>query len=624
MAQHGTRLAVIARYAYAPLFGITAAHAILRLLRILSYPSNRIALDQELSFSSSVKRGELEAGAVCDSLESKRLRSGAWTQVDHLRLENRSSDWSRFCDIAVVDITDLDRLKYCFTGSNCETGDVVTYLGQFSTDTIAGQNTLEAECLVRALSEFQVIEKIPVWPVGSMHFFNFGLQVQSHRGGLPLKPALKSLLHLCTVKVLDELLSTGEDHDFSFLDEVLGMPHIASFVMRHCLENADMLVKASDAISLKILTMAFKGKKYVNLAPFRNLPPATVRSLLRSLPEAQIINLSGTVAINDGELTDTLAAIDHDLDALYLLTPPNQLQHGQGPQVAVDALRNWNHKCCKVLISSMLSEEPKEGIPGRLDRAGSAYPRFETRNPYVSSKSFPVTQIIYYSTYDRPVLAHFFIGGGLVAPYRLMAGITKTIKDVHISHAWNDDKLGSSLVNSIALGPSTPNSDEYFDVRSIPVEASFFSSRAELRREYWNPASQMRCLTPDAWTAVLLRDDVSTKASSPEGGNKMRRTGRFRIVLLRPKRAISVEENQFISIDEFEYMALPTFSHQQSSSAANDLQTKVMEDHGPDRTEIQFQVGPLDTLAAITAMRKILNEAAAFHKRRSRLKMVYP
>jgi hypothetical protein len=76
IAQHGTRLAVMARDSHMSLRGITAVSAILRLLRILSYPSNRIALEQELSFSSSLKQGDPGTGMsgsrnfACDSMST--------------------------------------------------------------------------------------------------------------------------------------------------------------------------------------------------------------------------------------------------------------------------------------------------------------------------------------------------------------------------------------------------------------------------------------------------------------------------------------------------------------------------------------------------------------------------
>lgn len=63
MARHAGRFATLSHEAYTPLFGIEAADAILQALRIFSDPSNRIAIEQELSFLSSLRPNDPMAGA---------------------------------------------------------------------------------------------------------------------------------------------------------------------------------------------------------------------------------------------------------------------------------------------------------------------------------------------------------------------------------------------------------------------------------------------------------------------------------------------------------------------------------------------------------------------------------
>lgn len=57
-ARHGDRLATLTRDVRRQLYGVEGASAVLRTLRIFSHPSNRIALEQELSFLSSLKPGD--------------------------------------------------------------------------------------------------------------------------------------------------------------------------------------------------------------------------------------------------------------------------------------------------------------------------------------------------------------------------------------------------------------------------------------------------------------------------------------------------------------------------------------------------------------------------------------
>lgn len=63
IAQHGTRFATLSREMHKPLMGVDAACAVLQTLRIFSNPSNRIAIEQELSFLSCLRPGDPVAGA---------------------------------------------------------------------------------------------------------------------------------------------------------------------------------------------------------------------------------------------------------------------------------------------------------------------------------------------------------------------------------------------------------------------------------------------------------------------------------------------------------------------------------------------------------------------------------
>lgn len=170
------------------------------------------------------------------------------------------------------------------------------------------------------------------------------------------------------------------------------------------------------------------------------------------------------------------------------------------------------------------------------------------------------------------------------------------------------------LIHNLALGPPTPGSEDYLEVRPIPMEASFAAyHQAPVEAVYSNPGYHMCDLTPEAWTAVVLRDEIP-KDSLPEAGFiGCIHTNRFRVVLLRPKQAIPVGESQFISRNQFEVM-VPTLSPNPHSSTADHAD-------GPYRTVLQFQVGLHDMIDAITAVQKVLDAAAALRDGREKLKL---
>ncbi|KAL7923807.1 hypothetical protein ACQKWADRAFT_289372 [Trichoderma austrokoningii] len=151
-----------------------------------------------------------------------------------------------------------------------------------------------------------------------------------------------------------------------------------------------------------MFALALKGKTHINFSSFRDLEPVTARAVLRSRLKARSINLSGTAAIGDDKIEETLAAIDHDLDALYLLTPPGKTFESL-PIGIMRALYSWDHTCSKVLISSMLAKGSRGKIPPKF------FPKSRVLRPLVwrkthdmASGSFPIPQILYQSTLMRP------------------------------------------------------------------------------------------------------------------------------------------------------------------------------------------------------------------------------
>ncbi|KAH6609826.1 hypothetical protein Trco_003172 [Trichoderma cornu-damae] len=634
--------------------GMAAARAVLRILRIFSCPTNRMALQQEASFCFSTLEqrahitdksapGPSSLATLCHSpfpFATTCLHLGLWgtvfdpvesrqsdisTRYHQLQLTEHAAQWSELCEAAVIDITDLDRPRYCFLANTGNTEDVITYLRRFSTGITETVRPAEDQQVVDALSRFRVLGRSPVvpaelselWrPISDVHtpYYNFLPEDEDDRAdGRPRKQGSKSLMEMCTAKFLDQLLSAGREDDASLFDQVLAIAPAAKFAWEYCVGNAHRLARRPQAITLRVLEMLLRGKAEVNLAPFRSMRAGGIRKLLRRLPEARTINLSGTPAIHANEITATLQAIDHDLDALCLLTPPIGHFWDERVQDVLNAIKSWNRKCGKVLISSVLEDlsfqftRPCLTVTqGRL-----LYSLVNSRGIDGVSKSFPVVQVIYRSTFDGYSLTPLFIGDGLVAPFRLMAAIMKTIRTMHRSSAWSDRNVGTSLVYNIAIGPSMLDPDECYDVCMFPAEAYILARHPDILLGQHETAFHLRPMAPDAWTAVILRDGLPMEGSPPETGHHARRTCRFRIVLLRARTLIPASGSRDVSFNDFEAMALPAFSRHPSSSEAADCDLEMMEDDGPNRTMIQFLVEPWDAADAVDAVQETLHRIAA-------------
>lgn len=391
---------------------------------------------------------------------------------------------------------------------------------------------------------------------------------------------------------------------------VLELPQIKASIWKYCLENIRTLVirQASG-----LLALALKGETHINLAHFRGLTPAAVRHVLQSCPEALSINLSGTAAMADDEIGETLAAIDHNLDALYLLTHPREIV-GTLPKEVMRALRNWKHRCSKVLISSVLAEGSRGPTPISFDDPyHHVLHQFAwNRTHCVGSKSFPITQIIYQSTFHNryhPILAHVFLGGSFVSSSRLQMSILETIRNMNSLKRKETVDFTRFLMHNLAWGSPILDSDKFYEVHSIPMEASFAVYKREHPESiYSDPGLHMCNMTPDAWTAVVLRDVIIK-----DPPHTRINSDRFRILLLRPKQVIIVGEGQSISAVSFHVRPCSLSSNADPSAAADVLTSDQR------RTVIQFQAGPHDVVDAISAVQTVLN--AATYGRRTRKKI---
>ncbi|KAM0519449.1 hypothetical protein ACHAPE_003623 [Trichoderma viride] len=309
----------------------------------------------------------------------------------------------------------------------------------------------------------------------------------------------------------------------------------------------------------------------------------------------------------DGEIGETLAAIDHDLDALYLLTHPREIV-GTLPKEVMRALRNWKHRCSKVLISSVLAEGSRGPTPINFDDPQDrVLHQFAwNRTHCVGSKSFPITQIIYQSTFNnryRPILAHVFLGGGFVSSSRLYMSILETIRNMSSLKRKETVDFTRFLMHNLAWGSPIVGSEKFYEVHSIPMEASFaVYKRLNQESIYSDPGLHMCNMTPDAWTAVVLRDEIP-KDPPQDGLSTHIDTDRFRILLLRPKQVIMVGEGQSISAVSF-HVRHGSLSSNADPSAGADVLTGDQR-----RTVVQFQAGPNDVVDAISAVQTVLNAA---------------
>lgn len=85
-----------------------------------------------------------------------------------------SGSISANCDTAIVDITNLDELRYCFVADDHAMEDVRMYLDRFPNGATAEQEAFKDQLIAYVLAKFELIRSIRVSP-GTCHIHIYSL-----------------------------------------------------------------------------------------------------------------------------------------------------------------------------------------------------------------------------------------------------------------------------------------------------------------------------------------------------------------------------------------------------------------------------------------------------------------
>ncbi|KAL8411955.1 hypothetical protein RB596_001272 [Gaeumannomyces avenae] len=235
----------------------------------------------------------------------------------------------------IVDITDLDDIRYClvyFDDTEAEgevplriplsaMGYVLAFYDPQHQFMVRSQETLKA---LKGCGLVQIEALNDRRPGKALGVSEEGVKRFLHGQGSTADKDDKTAVDMATYKLLRELLRDPRP-DISLLDVPLALTGVRNAALGYLIEHASDVAKCPAGPAILALTLA--GQNKVDLSRFPGLTADGIREVLSSkqLKTAEIINLSGTQAFDTrDDIKATMSALGPNVRELYCLARPDR------------------------------------------------------------------------------------------------------------------------------------------------------------------------------------------------------------------------------------------------------------------------------------------------------------
>ncbi|CAH0055717.1 unnamed protein product [Clonostachys solani] len=532
IAKAGQYYRSLAAVRHSCLWGITTLRQCLHVLHIFSHSENRLALQQELRFAKEYfgdrpppeptpreSSWYTRFGPCPFPFITTCLMMGASLNPDTLHAYIVTEEpfgypfdmgQSRH-GITILDITDLDNVKYCFVhlaATNPESGLPCTpfqpltgwqYIKSYYPED--DMNTERSMDLANPLEEKSLIDVqvlAETWPWGTWSDDRPALRAASPPS---LRQMPRSLLEMSVEKVVDAIISSEFVRDFIAVRNTLEvLPNIQLLLKEPLLRRAKD-VKTTP--SLLLLALAYQGEHTLDLAPFTRLILPDIEYMLKSgsFSSVKTINLSGLLTPWCISKLSTVLSHLPALKTLCVLDKPGRPDDTLASR-AIAQLTSLNPhlRLNKILISGLFSI-PFRGIPWIPDmsHASSALPGFPSVQLLVYHRSEAIQERV--APYE-----HFSLGDALLNPARLVNIILRYCQILIANRFQMGGGTGYQLAVCIATASSTPGSSETGEIGVIPAQTYIYGKHSHHSSTAVGCYSDMRDLRPGQWTILMVRN----------------------------------------------------------------------------------------------------------------------
>ncbi|RSL58863.1 hypothetical protein CEP54_007598 [Fusarium duplospermum] len=616
------------------LYGTSALRSCLRLLHIFSDPGNRLALKHELDLAAAFFKSKPSPSEPDEHQDVEKTtcpfpfittclaigasydpKTGQVQAIHELNYDMEYDQGDNNDGITVIDITDLDHVRYCFV--NFGSGDIYGGDGDEEVDEngvpsgkpptetpLTGRQYLrgyysESDELwqrntevIDALEETPLVEEVTLartWPLGGWS------DEAKLRAAEPLNDAhdgnsTKSLRDMAAAKLFDRLLtSTDDDFDPSLLDEVRHFPGFKQMVKEYLLCHPEKV--GPTQASAYLLQLAYANEDCLEWHAFTELDPKTIKVALKSdaLKSAIGISLTASPNVEPTELLEALSSLDR-LHTLQVLDRPDRKDETTSIRLFEALAESDNPLLLKKLTLTGLYAN---GIRQNIWRCYRDHPK--------PLKAFPVVHLLVshegkdsdFVASSELQLESFYLGDAPLTPTRFVNGLFQYLASQVLS-LLSYMGTGLQFAQCFSCGPSALGGDKSSEIAALPAEAYAIAKGSYHSTAYKGVQSKLRDLTPDSWMAVVSHqsDTDFARVDSPTTTHK-----RFKYAFVRSKETIQVDPKHWRGSDiqpaEVEVVDMEEFLHK----TAPEVDTSKLAKHFSDLE---------DTLVQATRGRKIV------------------
>ncbi|KAL2679246.1 hypothetical protein Neosp_010013 [[Neocosmospora] mangrovei] len=533
----------------------------------------------------------LAIGASYDS------KTGQVQAIHELRYDMGYDQGDNNDGITVIDVTDLDHVRYCFV--NFGSGDIYAgdeddedpqnalpsdnpatetplpgreYLrGYYSESDEMVQRNMD---VIEALDNTPLVEEVALartWPWGGWKE-EAKLKATEPLPDIQGGNTTKSLRDMAAAKLFDRLLtSRDDDFDPSLLDEVRNFPGFQRMVKEYLLCHPEKV--GPTHASAHLLQLAYAGEDCLKWNLFTELDPKTIQVALASdaLKGATGISLTASSNHEPAELLKALASLDR-LHTLQVLDRPDREDEDASNRL-FDALAESDPPLAlkKLTLTGLYAN----GIRQNIWRPYRDHPKVVP--------AFPVVQLLVshegkdsgFVASSELQLESFYLGDAPLTPTRFINGLFQYLASQMLC-LLSYNGTGLQCAHCFSCGPSALGEDKSSEIAALPTESYTIAKGSYHSSAYKGVLSKLRDLTPDSWMAVVSKkSDTEFAGVDSPSTTRMR----FKYAFVRSKATIQLDQKHWRGSDiqpaELEVVDMEEFLHK----TAPEVDTSKLSHH---------------------------------------------
>ncbi|KJZ70935.1 hypothetical protein HIM_09686 [Hirsutella minnesotensis 3608] len=455
---------------------------------------------------------------------------------------------ARYNESMVIDISDLDCIKYCFLW-------------------------------------FQI------WPEGE--WVRNGHEAPS--SDLPRPRGPQTSLRDQSARVMVKSLLEQREIEPDLLSNVRGMTGSEKMLERILLENA-MSVDGSPA-SIELLDFVDAHRPHVDWSRYPNLTVDTAIAILKRPSFSQTTTVS--LHLNALAAPEKLAELSDGIGELRNLVVLSKPGHEDDMESADDLV----HSACANAGRGLAKGALYLSSPFACGLEDWIWLEHETTPP--SSQAFPVAQFLLVHQgqflYGRPRFEYFFLGDAVCGPIKAVNGLFRYLRGMCCHHG-HDGSTGLAVAYGFACASSTLGNPDQTSIGPLPSETYLIAKRQYL----YEPSrlySKMRDLTPGTWTMLIAKKIVPKER--PEGCHEYAYHVHLKCAMVRSKTTMKADSSdptwrpftssdvEVVGLDRFLELTVPQLAAQELREAVEELEESVKRNPPHPLATVSFHLlGP--------------------------------